>query len=226
MTLKGTDDEAEIRALLLLSSLDSLDKVVKKAELKIVRDKEKSADYTKIFDGLAQSGFIIYPTKKAAKKKAGNETKTEEDKSRMSLTQAGYDELVKKLKRDNFQFEGQQFGGKIVNALVKLIQNLHNVQGTEVLPKITSYDDFKILALDSFDRLNRGYNYNNFVPIYRMRAEIGERVDRLEFNNWMFKVQEERIFHLRTGGLDATEEQKRDSINDEYRGLLFLMTKF
>ncbi|MFZ4558475.1 MAG: hypothetical protein ACOYN8_19090, partial [Pseudanabaena sp.] len=133
------------------------------------------------------------------------------------------------LRSPDFEFEGTQIGAKLGNYLVKWIAHVPNVSVaslSESAPKILSYDEFKAVAIEIFDRLNQGYNLNDFVPIYRIRKEFGEGVDRLKFNDWMLKMQEENIFHLRTGGLEANDEQKQDSINDEYRGLLFVATKF
>jgi hypothetical protein len=78
---------------------------------------------------------------------------------------------------------------------------------------IASYDDFKAVALDVYDSLNRDYNLDDLVPIYRMRRAIGERVGRSEFNQWLLEMQANDIFQLMAGETqDITPDKREDSI--------------
>ncbi len=217
MTLSGNDENkierAKTRVLLVLWGLGGIGNVVGKGKIQpLTRGKEKSADYDEIFAALEEGGAIALTKQKNGKIKG------------VTLTQVGCGLLAEMLR--SFEFEGTQIGARMGNYLVKWIANYPAAPVVESAPKISSYDEFKVVAIAAFDRLNRAYNLNDFVAIYRIRREIGHSVDRLEFNDWMLRMQEENIFHLRTGGLEATDDQKQDSINDEYRGLLFVATKF
>jgi hypothetical protein len=77
-----------------------------------------------------------------------------------------------------------------------------------------------------FEKLNKTHNYSGLVPIWHLRRELEERVSREEFNNWMMEMQAEQLFYLQSGeARGATEDQKRNSITDEVRGLLFFASK-
>jgi hypothetical protein len=85
---------------------------------------------------------------------------------------------------------------------------------------IASYDEFKPVALDVYDKLNRDYNLDDLVPIYRIRREIGDRVSREHFNEWLLKMQENDILQLQGGSLpDSDPTQIEDSITTEVSGL-------
>ncbi|MEE3717987.1 hypothetical protein V2H45_14700 [Tumidithrix elongata RA019] len=207
-------NNAKTRLLLALWDMGALESSVKKSGLteRVKRGKEKSGEYAPYLDALAEQGAISLITK-------GRNTQ-------ILLTELGKIILSAGLKNDDFAFGGNQVGSRVANALLKWMRQMGDIAtAASDAPKISSYDEFKKVAIGVFDRLNRGYNLNDFVPIYRIRREFSESVDRLEFNDWMLKLQEENIFHLRTGGLEATDDQKQDSINDEYRGLLFVATK-
>jgi DNA-binding PadR family transcriptional regulator len=82
---------------------------------------------------------------------------------------------------------------------------------------ITSYDAFKDLALEIHDMLNRDYNYDNLVPIYRIRREIGDRVSRLEFSNWLLEMQAEDILLLMEGSVeDSAPDKIQDSVTTAF----------
>jgi hypothetical protein len=69
------------------------------------------------------------------------------------------------------------------------------------------------VALDVYDQLNRDYNLDDLVPIYRIRRTIGDRVSRSQFNDWMLEMQANDILQLMGGEvLDATPDQVEDSI--------------
>ena len=91
---------------------------------------------------------------------------------------------------------------------------------------IVSYDEFKQVALDVYDKLNRDYNLDNLVPIYRIRREIGDRVKRSEFNEWMLEMQANDIFQLIGGELtDITPDKAEDSIKTELGGIRYYVKR-
>jgi hypothetical protein len=76
--------------------------------------------------------------------------------------------------------------------------------------------------LDVYDQLNRDYNLNNLVPIYRIRKEIGDRVSREQFNKWLLEMQENEIFQLMAGRMrDITPINADDSITIPGGGLRY-----
>ncbi|MFM6308725.1 MAG: hypothetical protein ACKPGB_10710, partial [Dolichospermum sp.] len=63
-------------------------------------------------------------------------------------------------------------------------------------------------------------------PIWQIRKEVGNRLQRDQFNTWIMDMQAEQLLYLQSGeARGATEEQKQDSINSEIRGLLFFASK-
>jgi len=213
MTLKGSIDNAKVRVLLMLWGVAGVDQALTKGKMKPLElSQERAGDYDAVFAALEADGAITVKRQKSGRI------------SNVVLTPTGYELLGNWLRSPDFGFEGTQVSAKLGNYLLKWIAHT-GAAVAESAPKISSYDEFKVVVIEVFDRLNRGYNFNDFVPIYRIRQEFGERVDRLDFNDWMLKMQEEKIFHLRTGGLEVTETQKQDSINDEYRDLLFFATQ-
>jgi hypothetical protein len=79
--------------------------------------------------------------------------------------------------------------------------------------KITSYTRFKNVILEAYHKLNEEYNLGNLVHIYRLRREIGDRVSRIEFNNWLLEMQYNDIFQLMAGEMpDITQDKREDSL--------------
>ncbi|WP_016950187.1 hypothetical protein [Anabaena sp. PCC 7108] len=79
---------------------------------------------------------------------------------------------------------------------------------------IASYEEFKSVALDVYDKLNNDYNLDDLVPIYRIRREIGERVSREKFNKWLVEMQADDILQLIAGEIpDFTSDKREDSIS-------------
>jgi hypothetical protein len=71
-----------------------------------------------------------------------------------------------------------------------------------------------------YDSLNRDYNLDDLVPIYRMRREIGERVGRSQFNEWLLEMQANDIFQLLEGSVeDSAPDKIEDSITTKVNGL-------
>jgi hypothetical protein len=93
---------------------------------------------------------------------------------------------------------------------------------SEATLKISTYDEFKAVALETYDQLNRDYNLSNLVPIYQIRREIGDRVTRSQFNEWMLELQSKDILQFITGGVaDLTPDKEKDSITTELGGLRY-----
>ncbi|MGK7891446.1 MAG: hypothetical protein AB4042_19120 [Leptolyngbyaceae cyanobacterium] len=92
----------------------------------------------------------------------------------------------------------------------------------ELLEPITSYEEFKQVAMDMIRSLDKGYNMDNLVPIYRVRRELGERVGREGFNDWLLEMQSEDMVQLIGGQLtDAEPDKIADSIETSIGGLRF-----
>lgn len=167
----------------------------------------------------------------------------------VSFTDKGFQMLTEELNRLDFEFDRTktQIGTKYANGLLKwyryqwyrdrestTIAEVGSTAqtATEAIAQhganpITSYEEFKSEVLPLFDKLDKGYNYMGLVPIWKLRRELGARVSREEFNDWMMEMQAEKLFYLQSGeARGATEEEKRDSISSEVRGLLFYASQF
>ena len=216
MALIGNDENkiqrAKTRVLLVIWALGGIGDVVGKGKIQpLTRTKEKSADYDEIFAALELEEAIALTKYKGGKIKS------------VALTQVGYGLLGNWLRSPDFVFEGTQIGAKMGNYLVRWITNISNAPVVaESAPKIASYDEFKAVALDTYDQLNRDYNLSNLVPIYQIRREIGDRVTRSQFNDWMLELQSKEILQLITGLVtDLTPDKEKDSITTELGGLRY-----
>lgn len=208
--LKGTEAQANTRTLLALWDLGDAKKEIKKSELtaRVQRTNEKAGDYKTIFEQLEKAGAIAIATKKRV--------------VQISLTEQGLQMLGEGLKSADFEYDAG-VGAKSVNALLKWIRQLDgavSVSTKAVEAEITSYQEFKPVALDVYDRLNRDYNLDNLVPIYRIRREIGDRVSREHFSEWLLEMQENDFLQLQGGSLPDNDPAKiEDSISTEVSGL-------
>jgi hypothetical protein len=216
MTSKNT---AQIRTRLLLAlwDLGGTQQEVKKGQLtkRIVSKSQKVADYQGLFEELQNQGAIAI------------------SKKGYSLTSGkGLEVLGKGLRSGNFKFEGTIVGTWAANALVKWISQIEVaatgadvlVDGKGALAKlsegIASYDEFKSVALEVYDKLNQNHHFNDLVPIYRIRREIGDRVSRENFHEWLLEIQEKDIFQLIAGEIpDLTPDKREDSITIPGAGL-------
>jgi hypothetical protein len=201
----------EIRLLLNLWGLGNGQGLVKKSELlRPYKGKEKKAVYEVSLNDLADRGAIALTMDKKVPK--------------LSLTDAGSQQLANGLLSPDFGFEGQLVGSRLANAALRWFRQYQGVGVSvkEIAPKISTYDEFKVVALETYDQLNRDYNYDNLVPIYRIRRAIGERVTRSQFNNWMLELQSKEIFQFITGRVtDLTPDKEQDSITTELGGLRY-----
>jgi hypothetical protein len=132
--------------------------------------------------------------------------------------------LANGLLSSDFGFEGQLVGSRLANAALRWFRQYQGVAVSvdAIAPKISTYDEFKAVALETYDQLNRDYNFDNLVPIYRIRRAIGERVTRSQFNDWMLELQSKEIFQFITGRVtDLTPDKEQDSITTELGGLRY-----
>ncbi|MEO6863465.1 MAG: hypothetical protein ABI180_18300 [Microcoleus sp.] len=212
------DAKAKVRALLNLWDLTGGKIPVKKGDLtkRIVRTNETSQRYVGVLDELEKAGAIEYSVVNRVK--------------RVELSAKGKEVLAQGLKSADslFEFDGSQIGTRLGNALLRWIRHQDGAAGVaaETGKKdggtIASYNDFKAVAIDVYDRLNRDYNFDDLVPIYRMRQEIGEKVSRSQFNEWLLEMQANDIFQLIGGEMtDITPDKAEDSIKTKLGGIRY-----
>ncbi|MDK2412659.1 hypothetical protein QHH11_16855 [Aphanizomenon sp. PH219] len=204
---------AKTRLLLALWDLGASQQEVKKGLLtkRIVAKGQKMADYKGILEDLQEQGAVTV--------------------SRTGYTlnsPIGLDVLGAGLRSDEFKFEGTIVGTWAANALLRWIGQI-NVVAAPVASGggvIGSYEEFKSEILDLFDKLDKSYSHAGLVPIWQIRKEVENRLQRDQFNAWIMDMQAEQLLYLQSGeARGATEEQKQDSINSEIRGLLFFVSK-
>ena len=138
-----------------------------------------------------------------------------------SLTDAGKALLIEALAGDEFQF-GSQIGAKMANDLLKWCrsQSMNVPVVKTAVSAIGSYEAFKVVALEVYDALNRDFNMDNLVPIYRIRRAIGDRVSRSEFGEWLMEMQSNDLLQLLEGSVeDSAQDKIQDSIMTKVSGL-------
>jgi len=139
-----------------------------------------------------------------------------------SLSDVGLQRLADGLRSPDFSFEGAALvSSRLANAALRWFQqNSDQAVSVESAPTISSYDGFKAVALETYDQLNRDYNFDNLVPIYRIRRAIGEQVTRSEFSDWLLELQSNNILQLQGGGVeDDAPDKLEDSILTKVSGL-------
>jgi hypothetical protein len=131
----------------------------------------------------------------------------------LTLTDGGKAVLAGALAGGEFKFGGQ-IGARLANALLKWFRSgVVPVGAAKVAEPIGSYEVFKGVALEIFDRLDRDFNMDNLVPIYRIRREIGERVSRSEFSDWLMEMQSNDVLQLLEGSVEDNHLSKlEDSV--------------
>ncbi|MBD2386137.1 hypothetical protein [Cylindrospermum sp. FACHB-282] len=200
---------ATTRLLLALWDLGGREKEVAKGQLtkRIISKGKKVADFQEIFAELEKQGAIAI------------------SKKGYSLTSPkGLEVLGAGLRHSEFKFEGTIVGTWVANALLKWISQIDVAvvaSGDGVKSaSIASYDEFKSVALEVYDKLNYEYNFNHLVPIYRIRREIGDRISRTEFNDFLLEMQADDIFQLQGGTIeDNASDKVEDSISTKLDGL-------
>jgi hypothetical protein len=200
---QGIETQAKTRLLLALWDLGGAKQEVKKGELtkRIVTKSKKVADYQSIFKELEEKGAIAIS-----------------NKGYSLVSPVGLEVLSEALKNPDFSFEGKTIGIWTANALLKWIGEINSAVAATastngVKSGIKSYDEFKQVALEVYDQLNRDYNLDDLVPIFRIRREIGDRVSRSDFSEWLLEMQVNDIFQLMAGEMrDMTPDKHEDSI--------------
>lgn len=214
--LQGTESQAKTRTLLALWNLGGTKTEVKKSELtkRVQRSNEKAGDYQSVFEQLEQEGAIAIATKNRALK--------------VFLTDKGLEVLNAGLKSPDFQFGGRQVRAKDVDSLLKWLRNLDSFLGTAggqrkpMAFAINSYEEFEQMVLEVWEYLNWDYNLDNLVPVYRIRRQMGDRVSRAQFNDWMLEMQANEILQLQGESLeDSAPDKIEDSIKTELSGLCY-----
>lgn len=154
--------------------------------------------------------------------------KVEKQKSSLlvSLEAKGVEQLAEALKTVVFEYKSTTTGAWIAKGLLKWLQQTETVtaiastNGKAKKDAIASYEEFKSVALEVYDRLNREYNLDNLVPIYRIRREISDSVSRFEFDKWLLEMQANELFQLQGGSLPDNDPSKvEDSVTTELSGL-------
>jgi hypothetical protein len=204
-------NNAKTRLLLALWDMGGLEVAVNKGGLtdRVKRGKEKSGEYAPYLDDLAEQGAIALITK-------GRNTQ-------ILMTELGKQSLGAGLNGDDFAFGGNQVGSRVPNALLKWIRQMGDLApAASSAPEISTYDEFKSVAIETYKQLNRDYNLSNLVPIYQIRRAIGNQITRSQFNDWMLEMQSKDILQLITGlVIDLTPDKEKDSITTELGGLRY-----
>jgi hypothetical protein len=199
------------RLLLALWDLGGVQQEIKKGQIskRIVAKGEKIGDYQGIFAELEKEGAIAC------------------SKTGYTLTvPIGLEVLGAGLRNHEFKFD-KNVGAWVGNSLLRWLRQTDMVvtasvaSGNGVQPGlIDSYQEFKTVALEVYEKLNYEYNFNHLVPIYRMRRTIGERVNRTDFNDWLLEMQADDIFQLQGGSVeDSAPDKIEDSVTTELDGL-------
>ena len=191
----------EVRVLLVMWASDE-GSIGKSALNK--RFSSKAAETNAVREGFMTSGAIVASA----------------DGKLFSLTDAGKALLIEALAGDEFQF-GSQIGAKMANDLLKWCRSQStDVPSVKDKVAIESYEAFKVVALEVYDSLNRDFNMDNLVPIYRIRRAIGDRVSRSEFSEWLMEMQSNDLLQLLEGSVeDSAQDKIQDSIMTKVSGL-------
>ena len=152
---------------------------------------------------------------------------------RYAVTAQGEHKLADGLTNDAFEFTGSIIGAKTANAAVKWFRQNTSAQAPKQPEasssqrngsqrngshrngngSIESYEAFSKTALETYDQLNQDYNLDDLVPIYRIRREIGDRLPRQKFNEWLLEIQANDRVQLMGGDLpNVTQDQLEDSV--------------
>ena len=208
-----TEVTNKTRFLLTLWAMSCSNGEVKKSELNSkLKQKRQGTNF-----GVSQSLYEELQAADAIKIYKRNQTLM------VSLTDTGKQMLIAALTNSDFAFDTTIIASRLGNGLIKLIRELNQggIPTTSVKQAvIASYEEFKAIALQVYDQLNKDYNYDNLVPIYRIRRTIGDQVTRSQFNEWMLEMQANDIFQFIGGSVeDSAPDKIEDSISTELVGL-------
>ena len=199
--------QVQTRLLLALWDLAGTENKVAKGKLneRIGRKKNNASEWDQAYQQLEEEGAIAL----VGKKRVVN----------VSLTDKGLQSLGTGLKSSEFEFTSQ-IGAKTANALLRWMrENSADISTNELAnglkSAIASYNEFKLVALEVYDKLNKNYDLDDLVPIYKISREIGEeKVSREDFKKWILEMQKNDIFQLMSGEMpDITPDKREDSIS-------------
>jgi hypothetical protein len=142
----------------------------------------------------------------------------------LTLTDEGRLLLRSSLIQDKFEFN-TQIGAKTANALLNWLRSNGTVNQLSIAEDIekkaiASYEEFKPMVLAVYDLLNKDFNFDYLVPIYRIRRDIGSQVPRASFSEWLLKMQADGILQLLEGTVeDSAPDKLADSVMTKISGL-------
>jgi hypothetical protein len=148
--------------------------------------------------------------------------------TKLVLSDIGHELLGQGLLTSEFAFDAQ-IGAKTANALLKWMRQLpptSTVRADQKASKISTYQEFQTSVLSTFDRLNRDFSLDNLVPIYRIRREMGDQVERNLFDRWLLEMQAQDIAQLIGGEMpELTPDKAEDSIKTTLGGIRYYMKR-
>jgi hypothetical protein len=206
------------RFLLGLWSFGGVGVAVKQGDLmKVVRlGKERVADFAPIVADLVADGSIVVESVGRSKV--------------FRLLAVGVDRLRAGVLSPEFEFEGAVVGTRFVSPLLKFMREVVAIApiAAEVVPveKIEDYEAFKPILLDTYRELLSRFNYNRLVPIYQIRRELGDRVDRETFNQWIIQAHKDDVLEMMDcGARNITPDEIADSVQPPFGRLWFFAVK-
>lgn len=205
----------QTRILLALLTLEVATQSQLKSSLVRKREKETKVDHEKRTD--------LYRSAIADLEKSGAFST---QGKKIALSAMGHEFLEQGLLSPEFTFDAQ-IGAKTANALLqwmhqKTASSVVMTNGKQKADAISTYDEFKTVALKVFDRLNKDFNLDNLVPIYRIRREIGDQVERGQFDEWLLEMQSHDGWQLIGGEMpELTPDKAEDSIKTALGGVRY-----
>jgi hypothetical protein len=171
------------------------------------RKSEKIKDMQPLVTSLEQEGAIKIDASKSIQK--------------VSLLLEGKTKLRDGLINNQLSFSSNVVSTKLVKALLQWMQseNMKTNIPTDA-PKLNSYAEFKQRIMQIYEKLNSDYKFGDLVPIYRIRRQIGEAVERHKFDEWLLEMQADDILQLLEGSVeDSASDKLADSIRTPLSGL-------
>jgi hypothetical protein len=171
------------------------------------RKSEKVKDMQSFVTSLEQEGAIKIDASQSTQK--------------VTLLLKGQTKLRDGLINNQLSFYGNVVSTKFVKALLQWMQSENmKINIPTDTSKINSYPEFKQRIMQIYEKLNSDYKFGDLVPIYRIRRQIGEAVERHEFDEWLLEMQADDILQLLEGSVeDSASDKLADSIRTPLSGL-------